>query len=134
MDSPLWHSFHTMRRSQPLITPEELQCLLGAAPATANAPADAAPQPRHNGHTMHWGAALWLLKGLLLYWSLVSPEASSLASASRYLWMRGSLELVCLLVFWGAAAHPRGRKLAHGAMLVASTTCLMDLMTLLSFP
>ena len=123
-----------MRRSQPLITPEELQCLLGAAPATANAPADAALHPRHNVHTVHWGAALWLLKGLLLYWSLVSPEASSLANASRYLWMRGSLELLCLLVFWGAAVHPRGRKLAHGAMLVASTTSLMDLMTLLSFP
>lgn len=132
MNSALWHSFHTMRRTQPLITPEELQCLLGAAPAIATA--DAPPHPLHTTHTVHFGAALWLLKGLLLYWSLVSPEASSLASASRYLWMRGSLELVCLLVFWVAAVHPRGRKMAHGAMLVASTTSLMDLMTLLSFP
>jgi hypothetical protein len=47
--------------------------------------------------------------------------------------MRGSLELVCLAVFWGASLHPRGRTVACASMLVAITTLLLDGMTLLAF-
>jgi hypothetical protein len=47
--------------------------------------------------------------------------------------MRGSLELVCLVVFWGASLHPRGQTLAWASLLVASTTMLLDAMTLLAF-
>jgi hypothetical protein len=47
--------------------------------------------------------------------------------------MRGSLELVCLAVFWGASIHPRGRTAANATMLVAGTTLLLDAMTLLAF-
>jgi hypothetical protein len=47
--------------------------------------------------------------------------------------MRGSLELVCLAAFWGASLHPRGQTLAWASLLVASTTLLLDAMTLLAF-
>jgi len=62
----------------------------------------------------------------------MSPEAASLVGSSRYLWMRGSLELVCLAVFWGASLHPRGRQLVSASLLIASTSLLMDAMTLLA--
>jgi hypothetical protein len=47
--------------------------------------------------------------------------------------MRGGLELVCLAAFWGASLHPRGRTAAGASLLVASTTLLLDAMTLLAF-
>jgi hypothetical protein len=47
--------------------------------------------------------------------------------------MRGCLELVCLAAFWGASLHPRGRQVACASLLVASTTLLLDAMTLLAF-
>jgi hypothetical protein len=47
--------------------------------------------------------------------------------------MRGCLELVCLAAFWGASLHPRGRTMACASLLVASTTLLLDAMTLLAF-
>jgi hypothetical protein len=53
--------------------------------------------------------------------------------SSAYLWMRSSLELVCLAVFWAASLHPRGRTAANASLLVAGTTCLLDAMTLLAF-
>jgi hypothetical protein len=116
-----------MSRAEPLITPEELHCLLGGTPA------------RHTGwtasfwqHLLHAGAALWLVKGVFLYAVLMNPEAASWVGSNRYLWLRGSLELVCLSAFWGAALHPRGRTVAGASMLVASTTWLMDAMTLLA--
>ena len=119
-----------MSRAQPLITPEELQCLLGGAPARSDVPARSllAHLP-----SLHWGAALWLVKGIFLYAVLMSPEAAKLVDSSRYLWMRGSLELLCLLTFWGASLHPRGRTVACASLLVASTTLLLDAMTLLAF-
>ncbi len=82
---------------------------------------------------LHWGAALWLIKCILLYAALMSPDATNLVGSSRYLWMRGSLELVCLAVFWGASLHPRGQTLAWASSLVASTTMVLDAMTLLAF-
>jgi hypothetical protein len=119
-----------MLRAQPLITPEELQCLLGGAPARSNVHSRSllAQLP-----ALHWGAALWLLKGILLYAVLMSPEAADLLGSNRYLWMRGSLELVCLAAFWGACLHPRGRLVASASLLVAGTTLLLDAMTLLAF-
>jgi hypothetical protein len=117
-----------MRRTEPLITPEELQYLLGSAPARG-----ANRRSSFWQHILHVGAALWLLKGVFLYAVLMSPEASSLVGSSRYFWLRGSLELMCLVTFWGAALHPRGQKMAHASMLVASTTLLMDAMVLLAF-
>jgi hypothetical protein len=119
-----------MSRAEPLITPEELQCLLGGAPVRSNTPTRKlmAQLP-----SLHWGAALWLVKGIFLYAVLMSPDAANLVDSSRYLWMRGSLELVCLVVFWGAPLHPRGQTLAWASLLVASTTMLLDAMTLLAF-
>ena len=117
-----------MPRTQPLITPEELQCLLGGAPARDSAWGASLWQ-----HVLHVGAALWLVKGVFLYAVLMSPEAANLVGSSRYLWMRGSLELVCLAAFWGACLHPRGRLLANASLLVAGTTLLLDAMTLLAF-
>jgi hypothetical protein len=119
-----------MPRAEPLITPEELHSLLGGAPARSRLHGRGL---WHNMQTLHGGAALWLVKGIFLYAVLMNPEAASLVGNSRYLWMRSSLELVCLALFWGAAMHPRGRTVARGSMLVASTTWLMDAMTLWAF-
>jgi hypothetical protein len=130
MNALLLHSFHNMSRAQPLITPEELQCLLGSTSARSGKPGHSTglhPQ------SLHVGAALWLLKGVFLYAVLMSPDASQLVNSSRYLALRGGLELVCVIAFWGAAIHPRGRTLAGASLLVASTTLLMDAMTLLAF-
>ena len=119
-----------MPRTEPLITPEELQCLLGGAPVRSKTTKRtlAAQLP-----SLHWGAALWLVKGIFLYAVLMSPEAAKLVDSSGYLWMRGSLELVCLAAFWGASLHPRGQTLSWASLLLASTTLLLDAMTLLAF-
>jgi len=119
-----------MPRTQPLVTPEELQCLLGSAQEPAHGAGWGAGLWQH---VLHVGAALWLVKGIFLYGVLMSTETASLMGSSRYFWLRGSLELVCLSAFWGAALHPRGRSVAFASMLVASTTLLMDAMTLLAF-
>ena len=119
-----------MPRTDPLITPEELQCLLGGSSARQNKPCSGL---WHAMQSVHWGALLWLVKGGFLYAVLLSPAASNLLGSGRYLWMRGSLELLCLAAYWGAALHPRGRKVTQGSMLVASTTLLMDAMSLLAF-
>ena len=123
-----------MSRAKPLITPEELQCLLACTPAhTGVAGAFGSGMVLH-AQSLHIGAALWLLKGVFLYAVLMSPEASQLLGSSRYLVLRGGLELLCLMAFWGAALHPRGRQVACASLLVASTTLLMDAMTLLALP
>lgn len=119
-----------MPRAEPLITPEELQSLLGGAPARSDLHGSSL---WHNMQTLHGGAVLWLVKGIFLYAVLMNPEAANLVGSNRYLWMRCSLELLCLALFWGAAMHPRGRTVARGSMLVASTTLLMDAMTLWAF-
>ena len=119
-----------MSRAEPLITPEELQCLLGGAALRSNTPKRPLLEQLPS---LHWGAALWLVKGILLYAVLASPDAAKLVDSSRYLWMRGSLELVCLAAFWGASLHPRGQTLAWASLLVTSTTMLLDAMTLLAF-
>ena len=119
-----------MSRTEPLITPEELQCLLGGAPVRSNR---TWRSQLAQLTSVHFGAALWLVKGVFLYAALISPGAAQLMDSGTYLWMRGSLELVCLAVFWGAYLHPRGRTLACASLLVASTTLLLDAMTVLAF-
>ena len=119
-----------MSRAEPLITPEELQCLLGGASARSNVPTRTLLGQLTS---VHFGAALWLVKGVFLYVVLMSPGAAPLVESTAYLWMRGSLELLCLGAFWGASLHPRGRTVACASMLVASTTLLLDAMTLLAF-
>ena len=119
-----------MSRAEPLITPEELQCLLGGATVRSS---NSWRSQLAQLTSVHFGAALWLVKGVFLYAVLMSPDAANLVASSRYLWMRGSLELVCLAVFWGASLHPRGRTMACASLLVASTTLLLDAMTLLAF-
>jgi hypothetical protein len=138
----LLNSFFAMPRAEPLVTPEELQCLLGGAPARSTKPVPSGWQSVPNRHA---AAALWLVKALFLYAVITSPEAAHMASSSRYLWMRGSLELLCLAVFWGATlqtrdgtfsstfGHTLGHTLTRGSLLVACTTWVMDAMTLLAF-
>jgi hypothetical protein len=125
-----WIHFKAMPRTEPLITPEELQCLLGGASVRSNVPTRTllGRQPSE-----HFGAALWLVKGVFLYAVLMSPGAAQLVGSNTYLWMRGSLELVCLAIFWGATLHPLGRTVANASLLVAGTTLLLDAMTLLAF-
>ncbi|WP_396433840.1 hypothetical protein [Limnohabitans sp.] len=118
-----------MMRTQPLLTPEELQCLLGAAPVQAQRPTAVWRCPRK---FLHFGAALWLVKGVFLYAVLTSPQATHLLGSGLYLGMRGTLELACLMVFGLAAMHPHGRSLASASMLVACTSLVMDAMTVLS--
>ena len=119
-----------MSRAEPLITPEELQCLLGGATVRSS---NSWRSQLAQLTSVHFGAALWLVKGVFLYAVLMSPGAALLADSSAYLWMRSSLELVCLAVFWGASRHPSGRTVANASLLVAGTTCLLDAMTLLAF-
>ncbi len=119
-----------MSRAEPLITPEELQCLLGGASVRSNTSCRSQLTPLTS---VHFGAALWLVKGVFLYAVLMSPGAAPLVDSGAYLWMRSILELVCLTVFWGASLHPRGRPVASASLLVAATTCLLDAMTLLAF-
>ena len=69
-----------MSRVQPLITPEELQCLLGGASVRQNVPSRS---PLAQLPSLHWGAALWLVKGIFLYAVLMSPEAANLVGSSR---------------------------------------------------
>ena len=128
-----------MSRSDPLITAEELQCLLGDRPAQNDLLGQRLASHPQNPETLlklQLGAALWLFKGVLLCAVLMSPEAANLANASRYLWMRGSLEVLCLLVFAVTCLRPQThtRTLANGSPLVASTTLLMDAMSLLAVP
>jgi hypothetical protein len=118
-----------MLRTKPLITSEELHCLLGGARAqTAQHFADS----RRGMTVMHFGALLWVVKGIFLYAMLQSPDVATLIGSSRYLWMRGLLELLCLSVFLGAAMHRKGRMVAYASLLVASTSGVMDAMAVLT--
>jgi hypothetical protein len=119
-----------MSRAEPLITPEELQCLLGGAPVRSNVPSRSLLAQLTS---LHFGAALWLVKGIFLYAVFMSPDAAHLVGSTRYMWMRGSLELLCLAAFWAASLHPRGQLFACASLLVASTTLLLDVITLLAF-
>lgn len=113
-----------MSRTNPLITTEEMRCLLAINPNLSGA------DEQRLWHSLpHLGAALWLVKGIFLYTLLMNPAAASWITSSSYLWLRCGLEFVFLAVFWMAALHPRGRTVACASMLVASTTLLMDGLT-----
>lgn len=113
-----------MSHTNPLITAEEMRCLLATQPKLSGA------AEQRLWHSLpHWGAALWLVKGVFLYALLMSPAAASWITSNSYLWLRGALEFVFLAVFWMAALHPRGRTVACASMLVASTTLIMDALT-----
>jgi hypothetical protein len=116
-------------RTQPLITPEELQCLLGAAPDQARH--SRALRPRQ-WTLLHFGAALWLVKGIFLYAVLIGQPSTHLLGSGLYVGMRGTFELACLAVFVACAMRPNGRSLAHASMLVGSTSLIMDAMTVLT--
>ena len=65
-----------MYRAEPLITAEELQCLLGDRPAreylSRNRLLPQVKKPQSPGilETLQFGAVLWLLKGVLIYTSV----------------------------------------------------------------
>lgn len=120
-----------MARAEPLITPEELECLLGGVTAPPSPPTSSWLQ---SIQPLHFGALLWLVKGVCLYLVFLGPHNTAVAHAGRYFFMRGALEMLCLSVFWWAALHPKGRVVARGAMLVASTTLIMDMLNLLALP
>ncbi len=105
--------------SQPIVTTEELSCLLSPSPA-------AAVQTR----LANLGMAIYLVKVLVAFtvWQAFSPEILPW----RYLLLRGALEMACAAVFW-ATLQQRGQRTATcGALLVASTTLLLDLLSLLA--
>jgi hypothetical protein len=114
-----------MSSTKPLITPEEMRCLLAVSSTASDT---GGPKIWH--HLPHWGATLWLVKGIFLYVLLMGPGAANGAIVSTsYLWLRGGIEGVVLAVFWVAAWHPRGRTLACASLLVACTTLLMDMLS-----
>ena len=105
--------------SQPLVTPEELSCLLSPSPA-------AAVQTR----LANLGMAIFLVKVLVAFtvWQAFSHEILPW----RYLLLRGALELACAAVFWNTLQQRGQRTATCGALLVASTTLLLDLLSLLA--
>jgi len=105
--------------SQPLVTAEELSCLLSPSPA-------AVAQSR----LVNLGAAIFLVKVLVAYtvWQAFSPEVWPW----RYLLPRGTLEVACAAVFWSTVHHRRQRNATCAALWVVSTTLLLDLMSLLA--
>ncbi len=117
--------------SQPLVSAEELACLLQAGSPTA------AARPKRPPASEAWlaqlGAGLWLLKGLLIAGFALS--ASGLHGVSSpYLWTRLVLEALCCAVFWGTLRQPARQRWAWGAALVGATTMLMDALMLLALP
>ena len=120
----------TTMYSHPIVTAEELSCLL-SAPATEPQQPDAR-LARSETLLANAGAALWLAKGLLLYVALQLFSMDALPL--RYLWLRGALEVLCAGVFWQTLRQHKHRPITLGALAVGGTTLLMDLMLLLALP
>lgn len=116
--------------SHPIVTAEELACLLTAPAAEALQPESTLD--KRETRLANAGAALWLVKGLLVYVALqmFSLEALPL----RYLWARAALEILCAGVFWQTLRQHKHRSITLGALAVGGTTLLMDLMLLLALP
>lgn len=104
---------------QPLVTAEELSCLLSPSPV-------AAAQSR----LVNLGAAIFLVKVLLAFtvWQAFSPDVWPW----RYLLPRSALEVACAAVFWHTLQQRRQRTATCTALWVASTTLLLDLLSLLA--
>jgi len=115
-----------MPRANPLITPEELQCLLGGGATASGTPSRLS--------ALQVGLLLWGIKGLVLYGVFLSPEVPAMAHTGHYLWLRGVLEMLCLAVFGWATQRPHQASVAHSAVLVACTTLVMDVLSLLALP
>lgn len=112
--------------SHPIVTAEELACLL-AKPSTV----------AHRTHSpenllAQSGAGLWLLKGLFLYMAVQIWGLSTLPT--HYVWVRCVLEVACCAVFWSTLRQPTRRPITLGALLVGSTTLCMDMLMLLALP
>ncbi len=116
--------------SQPLVSAEELACLLQAGGTTAAARPNR--PPASEAWLVQLGAGLWLLKGLLAYFALRAPGLHGVSGP--YLWTRLALEALCCAVFWGALRQPARQRWAWGAALVGATTLLMDALMLLALP
>jgi hypothetical protein len=116
--------------SHPIVTAEELACLLTAPAAEALQPVST--PDKSETLLANAGAALWLVKALLVY---VALQVFSLdAVPQRYLWARGVLELLCAGVFWQTLRQHKHRPVTVGALAAGGTTLLMDLMLLLALP
>ncbi len=114
----------------PLVSAEELACLLAAPPgATAAKPAPADTAEALLGHG---GAALWLTKGALLYLALQTLGLHTLPAP--YLWARCAIEVLCCAVFWSTLRQPARRTLTLGALVVGATTLFMDVLLVLALP
>lgn len=112
--------------SHPIVTTEELACLLAT-------PEQAVAQPyTAESRLANVGAALWLLKGLLVYVAL--QAFGTVALPMSYLVGRGVLEAMCAGVFWSTLRQPTRRHVTLGALQVGGTTLLMDLLILLALP
>jgi hypothetical protein len=116
--------------SHPIVTAEELACLL-SAPAVEPAQA-VVIQDKNDNALANAGAALWLVKGLLVYMALQMFSLDALPL--RYLWVRGALEVLCAGVFWHTLRQRSRRPVTLGALVVGSTTLLMDLLIVLALP
>lgn len=116
--------------SHPIVTAEELACLL-AAPVAAQQPA-AQQLDTAESRLANAGAALWLVKGLMVYLALQVFGAVALPLA--YLVARGVLEGLCAVAFWSTLRQQARRGITLGALLVGVTTLIMDLLLLLALP
>lgn len=117
-----------MPRTNPLITTEELQCLLGGGASGA------APDTPSRLSVLQLGLLLWGVKSLVFYGVFLSPEVPAMAHTAHYLWLRGALEMLCLAVFGWATQRPRHASVARGAVLIACTTLVMDVLSLVALP
>ena len=116
--------------SQPLVTAEELACLLAASPAAARSVPTSID--RTEALLSHGGAGLWLVKGVLLYVALQMLGLHTLPT--HYLWARCALEVLCCAVFWSTLRQPARRTVTLGALLVGVTTLFMDILLVLALP
>lgn len=108
--------------SHPIVTAEELACLLASSPVADRA----TPRTTDNTEALlaQSGAALWLIKGLFLYMALQMLGLHTLPI--HYLWARCALEVACCAVFWSTLRQPTRRAITLGALLVGATTLCMD--------
>lgn len=116
--------------SPPLVTAEELACLLAAPPVSAAAKARSADKTE--ALLGHGGVALWLTKGALLYVALQTLGLHTLPT--HYLWARCAIEVLCCAVFWSTLRQPARRSLTLGVWLVGATTLFMDILLVLALP
>lgn len=114
--------------SHPIVTAEELACLL---PAPSMTERDTGTDPAE-ALLAQSGAGLWLLKGLFLYVALQSLGLHTLPI--HYVWARCALEVLCCAVFWSTLRQPAHRMVTLSALLVGATTLCMDMLMVLALP